>query len=167
MEKIKIEIKWAILFSIASILWLGIERLLGWHDELISQHYLLTNIFAIVAILVYVLALRDKRDNYYGGVMSWKQGFIAGCIMSLFVALLTPVALYISINYVSPNYFPNMIEYSVENYPDSYPTRADAEAYFSLSNYIMQSAIFAVIVGVITSAIVAVFVKKKPSSTAG
>ena len=95
--------------------------------------------------------------------MSWKQGFISGCIVSVIVAILTPVALYISMTYVSPVYFPNMIEYSVENYPDVYPTRADAEAYFSMSNYIMQSAIFAVIVGVITSAIVAIFVRKKPS----
>jgi hypothetical protein len=41
-------------------------------------------------------------------------------------------------------------------------TQADAEAYFSLKNYIIQSTIFAPVVGVLTSAVVAFFVKSKP-----
>jgi hypothetical protein len=160
MGKLKIELKWAIIFSIASILWVGLERLMGWHDENIASHVTMTNIFAVVAILVYVFALLDKRNNFYMGFMSWKQGFISGTIMSVFVAILSPLALFISVTYVSPQFFENIAAHSVST---GAQTEAEAEAYFNLTNYMLQSAIFALVAGVITSAIVALFVKKGSS----
>jgi hypothetical protein len=160
MGKVKIEIKWALIFSVVTILWMGFERLMGWHGANIEQHATMTNLFAIVAILLYALALLDKRNNYYHGIMSWKQGFISGCILSVFIALLAPVALYISITLVSPEYFPNIIAYSVDT---GVQTQAEAEANFNLSNYTLQSSIFALIVGIVTSAVVAIFVKRSPS----
>ncbi len=162
MKKIGIEIKWGLIFSIVAILWVALERLVGLHDVYISQHYIYTNLFAVVAILLYVLALRDKRDNYYHGVMSWKQGFIAGCIVSVVVAVLSPLATYITHVYVSPIYFPNIIEYSVQS--GAYATTEEAAEFFNMSSYMLQSALFALIVGVVTSAVVAAFVKRKPAA---
>lgn len=160
MGKVKIEIKWAIIFTVVLILWMGFERLMGWHDTKIEQHATMTNIFAVIAILLYVLALIDKRNNYYHGVMNWKQGFISGCILSVFIVILTPLSVYISVNFVSPEYFPNVIAYSVDS---GVQTQAEAEAYFNLTNYIIQSSIFALIVGIVTSAVVAIFVKRAPA----
>jgi hypothetical protein len=51
-----------------------------------------------------------------------------------------------------------MIEYSVN---EGKLTQEAAEAYFNMKSYIIQSSIFAPVVGVITSAIVALFTKKK------
>lgn len=159
MKKIAIEIKWGILFTIAILLWTGLERLVGLHDQYIAQHFVYTNLFAIVAIVIFVFAMRDKRENYYQGVMSWKQGFITGCIISVVVAVLSPLSTYIAHEFVSPGYFPNIIAYSVEQ--GEYATAEEAAEMFNLSSYIIQGAIFALISGVITSAIVAIFVRRK------
>lgn len=70
MKKYRIELKWAFIFTVLALLWMVFEKAMGWHDELIAQHATYTNFFSIVAILVYVFALIDKRNNYYNGIMT-------------------------------------------------------------------------------------------------
>lgn len=55
MKNFKIEIKWALIFILTSLVWMALEKALGWHDEKIADHSTLTNIFAIPAIAIYVL----------------------------------------------------------------------------------------------------------------
>lgn len=157
MKKFSIEIKWGIIFSIISLLWMYLEKGLGWHDENIAVHAIYTNIFAIVAIILYVFALLDKRKNFYNGKMTWTQGFISGIIISVVVAILSPLAQYLTHEFITPDYFENAIEYSVE----SGNSRENAEAYFNLGSYILQSFFFALTVGTVTAAIVALFVRRK------
>ena len=102
MKKIKIEIKWAILFSITLLVWMVLEKLVGLHSQHIDKHMIYTNFFAIPAIIIYVLALRDKRKNFYEGVMTYKQGFIAGIIITVIVAALSPLTQYITSIYITP-----------------------------------------------------------------
>lgn len=158
MKKFSIEIKWGVIFSVVSLLWMFLEKGLGWHDENIAQHAIYTNIFAIVAILLYVFALLDKRKNFYNGKMTWTQGFVSGIIISVVVAILSPLAQYITHEFITPDYFTNVIDYSVES---GAMTREAAEEYFNLKSYIIQSFFFALVVGVVTSAIVAFFVRRK------
>lgn len=158
MKKFGIEIKWGVLFIIITLLWMFGEKVAGLHDENIEKHYIVTNFFALIAIAVYVIALLDKRKNYFEGKMNWLQGFISGLIVTLVVAILTPLSQYITNAIISPGYFQNMIEYSIET---GKLTREAAEANFNMKSYIIQSSIFAPVVGIITSAIVALFVKKK------
>ncbi len=157
MKKFSIEIKWGIIFSIISLLWMYLEKGLGWHDENIAEHAIYTNIFAIVAIILYVFALLDKRKNFYNGKMTWTQGFISGIIISVVVAILSPLAQYLTHEFITPDYFENAIEYSVE----SGNSRENAEAYFNMKSYILQSFFFALTVGTVTAAIVALFVRRK------
>ncbi len=96
MKDIKIEIKWALIFILASLAWMAIEKALGWHDEKIADHATLTNIFAVPAIAIYVFAMLDKRKNYYHGRMTYKKAFLAGLIITLIVALFSPLTQYIT-----------------------------------------------------------------------
>lgn len=157
MKKFSTEVKWGIIFSIISLLWMYLEKGLGWHDENIAEHAIYTNIFAIVAIVLYVFALLDKRKNFYNGKMTWTQGFISGIIISVVVAILSPLAQYLTHEFITPDYFENAIEYSVE----SGNSRENAEAYFNMESYILQSFFFALTVGTVTAAIVALFVRRK------
>jgi hypothetical protein len=161
MKKYSIEFKWGILFILTMLVWMFGERLFGLHDERIEQHAFYTNFFAIVAIAVYLLALWDKRKHYYHGFMTWKQGFISGLILTFIITILTPLAQYISNTWIAPDYFPNMIEYSVRTGEQSLE---EAEAFFNLNNYILQSTVFALISGVITSAIAALIIRRKPKA---
>ncbi|MFC2186098.1 DUF4199 domain-containing protein [Peijinzhouia sedimentorum] len=157
MKKYSIEIKWGIIFILATLLWMFLEKQFGLHSEHLDKHATYTNFFSIVAIAIYVLALLDKRKNAFSGTMSWKQGFKAGFIITIVVTVLTPIAQIITHNVISPEYFPNIIEMAVET---GLQSREEAEAYFNLNNYILISTIFAFVVGILTSAIVAVFTRK-------
>lgn len=158
MKKIGIEIKWGILFVVIQLLWMLGERVAGLHDENIEKHALVTNFFALVAIIVYVVALLDKRKNSYNGKRTWKQGFFSGLIITAVVTILTPLSQYLTSSVISPNHFENMISYTVNT---GKMTQEAAEAYFNMKNYMIQSIIFAPVVGVVTSAIVAIFTRKK------
>lgn len=158
MEKIKLEIKWAFIFIAMSLLWMLLEKLVGLHSIHIDKHMYLTNLFAIPAIVVYVLALKDKKKQYKGQ-LSYKQGFISGLIITLIVALFAPFTQWIISTIITPEYFPNVIEYSIES--GFHSSLEEAEAYFNLNKYMVQSVIGALIMGIITSGIVAFFVRTK------
>ncbi len=158
MKKIKIEIKLAILFVIMLLLWMIIERIAGLYNEHIDKHQIYTNFVAIPAIAMYVAALLDKRKNFYNGVMSYKQGFITGLIITIIVTVLAPLTQYITSTFIAIDYFPNIINYSVAN---DKMTQEAAEKYFNMKSYIVQGLIGTPIMGIVTTAIVAIFTKAK------
>ena len=157
MKKYKTEFKWAFIFTIAALLWMAFEKLLGWHSEKIAVQSKYTNIFTLFFILIYALALLDKRKEL-GGVITWKQSFISGAILTVMVTLLTPLAQWITHALISPEYFPNAIKYSVEN---GIVEQTMAERYFNMGNYIVLGSIYCLVFGLIITAIIAVFVKRK------
>jgi len=72
-------------------------------------------------------ALLDKRKNFYKGTRIYKQGFITGLIINGIVTLLSPLTQYITSTINTPEYFQNMISYSVET---GKLTQEEAEEYF-------------------------------------
>ena len=158
MKKIAIEIKWGLLFSIATLVWMIIENVVGLHDKYISKHLIYTNLFAIIAIAIYFLALKEKKQSVFNGKMTWRQGFISGVILSIVISLLSPLVQYITFTLITPQFFTNIIKYAVEN---KVQTQEQAEAYFSLKNYMLQGVFGGLSMGVFTSAIVAFFLKTK------
>ena len=159
MKKFKIEIKWGVIFTIVTLLWLLFERLMGWHGENIDEHASMTIWFAVPAILVYLLALLDKRKNDLDGAMTWLQGLMTGFYITLVVVALSPFAQLFIHNVITPEYFQNMIDYAVSS---SNMERGEAEEYFSIGNYIKQGLIGSFFMGVVTSAVVAIFTRKSP-----
>lgn len=159
MENVKIEIKWAFIFSGMVLIWMLLEKLSGLHDQYIDYHLYLTNLFAIPAIWVMVLALKDKKTNHYSCNISYKQGLVSGIILSVFIGLLSPITQWITSYIISPEYFPNVIKRSVEI--GYFKTKAEAEANFNYINYAKQGAIGAILMGILTSAIAMIFLKAK------
>jgi hypothetical protein len=135
-----------------------LEKLAGLHDEHIDKHPIYTNFIAIPAIAIYVFALLDKRKNFYKSAMTYKQGFISGLIITAIVTVLSPLTQYITSTIITPEYFPNMISYSVET---GKMTQEAAEEYFNLKNYLLKVVIGTPIMGILTTAIVAIFTRRK------
>lgn len=156
MKKYSIELKWALAFAGMSLIWMALERMVGLHDTHIDKHAVYTNFIAIPAITIYVLALLDKRKNFYGGKMSYMEGFVSGMIVTLIVTILSPLTQIITSLIITPYYFENAIQYAVSNEKS---TLAAAEDYFNLKSYIIQGLIGAPIMGLITTAVVAFFTK--------
>ncbi len=159
MKNIKIEFKWAIIFSGVVLLWMLLEKLSGLHGKYIDYHLYLTNLFAIPAIIMMVMALKDKKKNYYNGKMSYKQGLITGSILSLIIALISPLTQWITSFVITPEYFPNVIKRSVEL--GYFQSVAEAEANFNYQNYAKQGAIGALVMGIVTTAIAMIFIRTR------
>lgn len=151
------EIKWGILFSLMSLFWMFMERMLGWHEELISKHASYTNFIAVPAIAIYVVALLEKRNKDYEGVMSYKQGLFSGIIISLVVMILSPAVQLLSFSCISPRFFTNAIRHVVNT---GAMKQEAAEAYFNLSSYILQGLVGAPVMGFVTAAVVALFIRR-------
>jgi hypothetical protein len=162
MKKYVIEIKWAFIFMAVLLGWMLLEKLTGLHSTHIDKQQYLTMLFMIPAILVYVWALRDKKKNLYEGRMTWLQGFLCGLIMSVIITIFSPLTQWIITYVITPEYFPNVIAYAVKT--GYYKTLEEAEAYFNFRNYAIQSTIWALVMGVVTSAIVAIFTRSKKSA---
>ncbi len=156
-----LEIKWGVFFILMQLAWMTMERLAGLHDTHIDKHAVVTNLVAIPAILMYVLALREKRNKQLGGAMTYRQGFTAGLIMTIVVTLLSPLSQYITSTIITPDYFENAIQYAVSS---GASTQEEAEANFNLKNYLMITVLFTPVMGIVTTAIVALFLKKGPKT---
>lgn len=160
MKKIRTEIKWGVLFILVGLIWMVFEKAMGWHDVHIDKHATYSLFIAPIAIAIYVFALLDKKRNFYGGNMTYLQGFIAGLIITLVVVILSPLSQYITSTYITPDYFKNVIAYSVSS---GQMEQQAAEEYFNLESYMMQAIIGAGVMGLITSVVVAIFTRSKPS----
>jgi hypothetical protein len=158
LSNYKIEIKWAFIFISTLLFWSLLERVLGFHDEHLDKYESFSMLFMIPAIWVYILALKDKKKTFFNGQMSYKQGLISGLIISVIVAVFNPLTQFIISELITPNYFDNLINFTVKGGQYSLE---EAQAYFNYKNYAIQGTIFALGMGIFTTVIVAFFLKTK------
>ncbi len=156
----KIELKWALAYSLLSLLWIYGEKALGFHDPdryLVNQPYV-TMLIILPYIGIFAWAMIEKRNKFYGGKMTGLQGFKTGIIMTGIITILAPLVQYIISTIITPDYFQDVI-----NYVDKHKmmTREAAENQFNLKNYMIQSTIFGTGFGIVVSAILAFIVKRK------
>ncbi len=157
MKSFKIELKWALFFAATLLIWMWGEKALGYHDVHIDQHMIITNFFFIPAIALYVFALLDKRKRHYDGKMTYVQGLLTGLIMTGIFTLFVPLTQVITSLIITPDYFGNVIDYTVQN---EILTMEEARDQFNLTSYIIQGMVSFPIMGTITSAIVAIFTRR-------
>ncbi|WP_143055577.1 DUF4199 domain-containing protein [Flavobacterium terrigena] len=157
MSKFKIEFKWAIYYTFLGIMWFQLEKYLGFHDKYIANHPAFTNLIYIIIFGIYVLFLIDKKKNFFNGIMSWQQGFLSGVILAIFAMILTPFATYFSLKYVNPDFFTNMINYSVSKGMKL----ENAQAMFGTTAYMIFASFGNFSFGIIFAALASAIVKTK------
>lgn len=151
------DLKWGLILAASSLLWVVLEKALGLYGNYIPLYIRATNLYGIPALLIYCLAMINKREKDYGGIMTWKQGFISGLMISVIVLLLTPLLKYISYSLIAPEYFENIIHFGahVKN-----KNEAALRGFFNMSNTIKQSMYAIALLGPIAAAMAAMTVKK-------
>ncbi len=159
MKKIRIEIKWALIFIAVWLAWMVLEKITGLHGPHIDKHQYLTNLFAIPAVLIYVLALLNKKSAVFQGTITYRQAFTSGMIITAIVTAFAPLVQLIISLVITPEYFSNVIAYSVKT--GYYKTEEEARDFFNLHNYMLQSTIGSFVMGTLTTAVVAFFVRTK------
>lgn len=158
MRKLRIEIRFAFIYSFVLILWMWLEKLIGLHDRFIDKQLLYTNLFAIPGFVIFFLAIRQKREDYFGGRMLWTQGFVSGTFLAAFIAVLSPLYNAIIYGVISPDYFSTMIRYVTTN---NLPAKQNADLFFSLKSYILQSSLSGISFGIMASAIAALILRRE------
>lgn len=153
----KTELKWGIIFSVMGLLWICLEYAVGLHGRFIAWHPILTNLIAIPSVIIMVLAILEKR-HVLGGVITFKQAFLCGLGVSIVVAVLSPLTQFIFHRLINPGFFENAIRYGVEH---GKTTLEQAQAFFNLRSYVIQSVLAAIIMGSITSLVIAAMIKKE------
>ncbi len=106
----------------------------------------------------------QKEKNFFKNHISYKQGLISGTILSVIIALLSPLSQWIIFNYITPNFFNNAIEYSLTS--GQFSSYEEAKANFNLNNYMLISFLWAVFIGILTTLILMIFIKSKSSTHA-
>lgn len=157
MKKFAIEIKWGIRYAFLWILWLYAEKKFGYYDTKINDHALYSMLFMVVMLIVYFAAIKEKKVDFFENQMSWKQGVVTGIFLTVVIVLLTPICQIIFHKAIAPEFFPNMIKHAVSN---GYSAEV-AQNYFNLWSYILQSIFGTLSLGVVLSAIVALFLQTK------
>ncbi len=163
MKNFKIELRWAILFSFILMIEMFFERYMGWHEvKYIASQYSLHYLVLIVLFgVVYYFGIKEKRKNYYEGFINWKQAFISGAMISVIVAILSPLTQFFIYHYITPNYFKNMITYQVSK-ADNPLTKAGAQDIFNMTSFVIQGIFTCLSLGLIVSGAVALIVRKEP-----
>lgn len=161
MKKYKLELVWSLNFIIMMLLWMLLERLIGFHDVYIDKHAIFTNFILIPAIIVFYMALSQAKKQKYNNNMGYKQAFITGMVITIVVTLFAPITQWITSTIITPDYFNNVISYAVEK--GYYGSQEEAAAYFNLKNYMIQAPVGALFLGTLISAVVAAFTKSKSS----
>lgn len=158
MKKNAIEIKWGIGYSLLFLVWMIAENAIGLHDMYIEKQTIYGNLFAIIAISTYAIAIKNKKDAYYNGTITYKQGFLSGLVLSVVISVLSPIVQFITYSYITPHFFDNSIAYYIAH---NIQTPEQAAAYFNLKSFTIQSSFGNLSLGVITATVVAYFIKNK------
>lgn len=158
MKKFAIEIKWASIYITLSFIWIFVQKSLGFFDDDISKQ-LFSSILIIFTLLpLFYFAQTDKKKNFLNGTMTWKQGFVSGCIIIIMATLFVPLFSYLTYEIIAPDFFEKAIALYTKNGKIS---AIDAETRFNLKSYIIQSVSDNLSFGILFSAIIAFFTKSK------
>ncbi|MBZ9777693.1 DUF4199 domain-containing protein [Psychroflexus sp. CAK8W] len=157
MKKFEIELKWASAFTAISIAWVYFEKYLGYHGENVSSQPIFSFWLMVPQALIYIIAIRQKRERYYGGEITWQKAFISGVVLSAIIAGLSPAAVYLMTEFISPEFMSNIVEVRAEQ---GVP-REGLEQIYNLNTMLRDAVFNNLATGVFFSAIIALFLKNK------
>jgi len=152
------EIKWAGFILLFNLLWIGIERLFGFHDSMIRYQSLFSLLSFVPIIFMFYLALKEKKSVFFGDQMQWQDGFTSGIVMAIAIAIFAPIVLMIAYNFIAPDFFAKQTSYVIDT---DMMTKEQAETMFNLRTYIMQSTFGGMMRDIVICGVLSYFVVKK------
>ena len=154
----KTEIKWGLVLGVLMLLWNLLMAVSGFHGDFIEYHPKVDTLFFIPFMLIFYLALKQVRDLDQGGIISFMDCIKSSLIISLVALPIFLLATYITVQYISPNYFTNAINAGIRMGQDEEMLRN----MFNVKSYMILTFTY-VVFGVIAGAIVALFIQRKSS----
>lgn len=168
--KLKTELKYGLLISLAGFGWVMLEYLFGFHDRFVDAHAYVV-VLGALGIPAYGLwlTLKEKQtsDYRYIGPMKFGQGVKAGVLTSL-VAGVTGIFFSIIFSKLLSSHWPEFMASHLMQFGSATATSgptgdllANATPYFSIKSYFLQSFLTVFIVGGIISLFLSAILTKK------
>lgn len=136
MTKIKLEIYWGFYLAFTFILWMQLERWLGFHTEKIIVQPLFSSLLFIPLTILYWKALLLKKQNDYNNTITFQQSFISSLLITAVFALFLPLALYFSLKYISPDLLQNFIAKTMKSGKVSLK---EAQSYYNFKSLLLMN----------------------------
>ena len=152
----KTELKWAFILGIVTFLWFVLEKISGFDAEFIEYHQTIGYFHLIPFILVYYLALMQKKNLDLGGFMSLIEGVKASALIAILSVPFILVAAYLKVTLLSPDFLDNMMDFMITTGVDE----AVATKAMSLTGFLLATAGYA-LSGFVFGAIISFFLKNK------
>ncbi len=153
----KPSVKWALIGSMASLLWLALEYVVGLHDRYIEYHPMVTNFALLIPILTLRQTVEDNKALYPD--LTFKKAFSECAIGVLLSTFLAPISVYVFFKYVNPDFFNSFIQYTVAHADQMHVTKEKAlqraSSYFNFQMYMIQIVLSTLFGGLLISVIVA------------
>ncbi|MCB0629788.1 MAG: DUF4199 domain-containing protein [Saprospiraceae bacterium] len=156
-------LKWGLIFFVVTLLWSLFEKWMGWHGERISQHAQYANLYDILFAGIYVLAFRDGKRKAVPGSFTFRQGILYGATLTGIITLLSPLIQTVIHSWISPEFFPNVIQLATDNHILS---PEEAQAKFNLGNYIVENLIGTFLLGLICTLLLALLFRTRSAKVA-
>ncbi|MEC4114872.1 DUF4199 domain-containing protein [Myroides pelagicus] len=111
MRNFSIEFKWAAIATLAALVWMFIVKSLGFHDiEKIRYEVLLEILFNFILIIFYWLGIRQKKKEFYDGMITWQKAFLSGLVMCILITFFYPLIQYITFYQVTPSFMDTLTQ---------------------------------------------------------
>lgn len=156
MKNIRTELKWAGIFSLMYLAWMFMEHLCGLHGRHIQYQQTVSTFILLPSLLIYVLAIREKKLKAFQGTITFRQAFKSGLLLTLFIVILSPVNQLITQELIAPEYFENMREFAVSKQQMSAEVAASR---LNTGAFIVQSIIGGLVTGAVFSALIALVIR--------
>jgi hypothetical protein len=151
LQKIRLELRYAMLITLLMLLWLALEFMVGLHDAYIQYHPYVTMFAILIPVVCSRMALREKQE-LHNGKLPFKSALRTGMLITAFSAALAVPSQLIFHYLINPDFFDNMIKYSVQHGKQN---MEQATMYFNLTSYMVQSVIGTLVLGTIINFIMA------------
>lgn len=152
MSAFRTEIKYALLISLLTLLWLAMEYMLGLQDTYIQFHWYCSLLAIAIPILCIQRAIEEKRQTQDGHI-TFKQALLTGFMTTFFAAVLSAPIQVIFHQLINPYFFETMMTYTLSRAQHLHlninEARQEAELYFNLTSYIIQSGFGTLFLGTI------------------
>ena len=153
MNKYSVEIKWSLIYGAIYLVWMLLEKTLGFHSTKAIKEPLFNLLFIPVSVVIYYLALREKKKVVFNNDIEWKQGFASGIVLSFLVTIISTTVVFITFSLISPTFFENFIEVVKD--------KERAQFNFNLPVFVKNNIFDKLSFGVVFSAIISYFIKTK------
>ena len=110
----KTDLNWGLITGIGVAAWILVEYILGFHSENMEIGKFTGYFAVIIPLLTYYYGIREKRDQYLDGTITFGRAFGSGILISLITSVILTIFMFIYVEYINPEWFESGVAYEMQ-----------------------------------------------------